>query len=89
MAPPAEHPRYVSTLGLCFAIPVMVGAVPVGWLIKAAGFEIDYDWRPGKKKAVFDIPELELEAGTSYSAIAIGQFPDSFDVILVEEASIN
>ena len=21
--------------------------------IRAAGFEIDYDWRPGKKKAVF------------------------------------
>lgn len=39
LAPPAEHSHYVSTLGLCFAIPVMVGAVPVGWLIKTVGFE--------------------------------------------------
>ncbi len=52
--------------------------------------DIDLDIRPAGKKAVaFDIPALPLEDGKAYSAIAIGQFPDSFDVILVEEASVN
>ncbi len=52
--------------------------------------ELDLDIRPAGKKAVaFDIPALNLEDGKAYSAIAIGQFPDSFDVILVEEASVN
>jgi hypothetical protein len=52
--------------------------------------EIDLDIRPAGKKAVaFDIPALDLEDGKAYSAIAIGQFPDSFHVILVEEASVN
>ena len=52
--------------------------------------EIDLDIRPAGKKAVaFDIPALDLEDGKAYTAIAIGQFPDSFDVILVEEASVN
>jgi hypothetical protein len=52
--------------------------------------EIDLDIRPAGKKAVaFDIPALNLEDGKAYSAIAIGQFPDSFDVILVEEASVR
>ncbi len=49
--------------------------------------EVDLEVRPaGKKKAAFDIPALSLEDGKAYSAFAIGQFPDSFDVILVEEA---
>ncbi len=52
--------------------------------------EVDLDIRPAGKKAVaFDIPALSLEDGVAYSAIAIGQFPDSFNVILVEEASVN
>ena len=51
---------------------------------------IDLDIRPAGKKAVaFDIPELTLEDGKAYSAIAYGQFPDSFNVILVEEASVD
>lgn len=52
--------------------------------------EVDLEVRPaGKKKAAFDIPALALEDGKAYSAIAIGQFPDSFEVILVEEASAS
>jgi predicted MFS family arabinose efflux permease len=39
IAAPAEHPRYISTFGLCFALPVMVGGVPIGWLVQAVGFE--------------------------------------------------
>ncbi len=51
---------------------------------------IDLDIRPAGKKAVaFDIPELTLENGKVYSAIAYGQFPNSFDVLLVEEPSSN
>ena len=34
-----NHPRYVSTLGLALAIPVMCGAPLVGWLIRSVGFE--------------------------------------------------
>ena len=60
-----------------------------GYLNVPAG-EVDLEIRPaGKKAAAFDIPALMLEDGKAYSAIAIGQFPDSFDVILVEEASVN
>ncbi len=52
--------------------------------------EVDLEIRAaGKKAAAFDIPPLTLEDGKAYSAIAIGQFPDSFNVILVEEASAN
>ncbi len=52
--------------------------------------EYDLEIRPaGKKKAAWDIPAVSLEAGKSYSAIAIGQLNgDSFDVILVEDASL-
>ena len=50
--------------------------------------ELDLDIRPAGKKAVaFDIPALDLEDGKAYTAIAIGQFPDSFNVILVEESA--
>ncbi len=50
--------------------------------------EVDLDIRAaGERAKAFDIPPLPLEDGKAYSAIAIGQFPDSFDVILVEEAS--
>lgn len=60
-----------------------------GYLDVPAG-EIDLKVRPaGKKDTAFDIPPLTLEDGKAYSAIAIGQFPDSFNVILVEEASVN
>ena len=60
-----------------------------GYLDVPAG-EIDLEVRPaGKKDTAFDIPPLMLEDGKAYSAIAIGQFPDSFNVILVEEASAN
>ena len=60
-----------------------------GYLNVPAG-EVDLEIRPaGKKATAFDIPALTLEDGKAYSAIAIGQFPDSFDVILVEEASVN
>ena len=53
--------------------------------------EYDLEIRPaGKKQAAFDIDPLTLEAGKSYSAMAIGQLGgDSFDVILVEDASVN
>jgi hypothetical protein len=53
--------------------------------------EYDLEIRPaGKKKAAFDIDPLTLEAGKSYSAIAIGQLTgDSFDVILVEDAALS
>jgi hypothetical protein len=60
-----------------------------GYIDVPAG-EVDLEVRPaGKKRAAFDIPALTLMDGKAYSAIAIGQFPDSFDVILVEEASVN
>jgi hypothetical protein len=52
----------------------------------------DYDLEiraAGKRKAAFDIPAVTLEAGKSYSAMAIGQLGgDSFSVILVEDASL-
>jgi hypothetical protein len=50
--------------------------------------EVDLDIRAaGERAKAFDIPPFTVEDGKAYSAIAIGQFPDSFDVILVEEAS--
>jgi hypothetical protein len=51
--------------------------------------EYDLEVRPaGKKKAAFDIPAVTLEAGKSYSALAIGQLGDgSFTVILAEDAA--
>jgi hypothetical protein len=33
------HPRYLSTLGLCAALPVVIGGPLMGWLIRPAGFE--------------------------------------------------
>jgi hypothetical protein len=53
--------------------------------------EYDLEVRPaGKKKAAFDIDPLTLEAGKSYSAMAIGQLGGgSFTVILVEDATAN
>jgi len=53
--------------------------------------EYDLEVRPaGKKQAAFDIDPLTLEAGKSYSAMAIGQLGSgSFSVILVEDASTN
>jgi hypothetical protein len=51
--------------------------------------EYDLEVRPkGKRQAAFDIPPVTLEAGKSYSAIAIGQLGgDSFTVILAEDAA--
>jgi hypothetical protein len=44
----------------------------------------------GTRDAAYDIPAFEVEAGTTYSAIAIGQLGDgSFRVILVEDASAD
>jgi hypothetical protein len=55
-------------------------AVPAG--------EIDLDLRAaGQRAKAFDIPPITLDDGKIYSAIAIGQLPDSFTVILVEEPS--
>jgi hypothetical protein len=52
--------------------------------------EVDLDIRAaGQRAKAFDIPALTLEDGKAYSAIAFGQFPDSFDVLLVEEASVE
>ena len=34
-----HHPRYVSTIGLCLALPVVVGAPLVGWLITRIGYD--------------------------------------------------
>ncbi len=51
--------------------------------------EVDLDIRAaGERAKAFDIPPFTVEDGKVYSAIAIGQFPDSFEVILVEEASL-
>jgi hypothetical protein len=61
-----------------------------GYATVPAG-EYDLEVRPaGEKKAAFDIDPLTLEAGKSYSAMAIGQLGSgSFTVILVEDASAN
>ena len=61
-----------------------------GYATVPAG-EYDLEVRPaGEKKAAFDIDPLMLEAGKSYSAMAIGQLGSgSFSVILVEDASAN
>lgn len=61
-----------------------------GYATVPAG-EYDLEVRPaGDKKAAFDIDPLTLEAGKSYSAMAIGQLGSgSFTVILVEDASVN
>jgi len=36
---PAQHPRYLSTVSLCLAVPFLLSPL-VGWLVDAAGFEI-------------------------------------------------
>ena len=61
-----------------------------GYATVPAG-EYDLEVRPaGEKKAAFDIDPLTLEAGKSYSAMAIGQLGGgSFNVILVEDAAVN
>jgi hypothetical protein len=61
-----------------------------GYATVPAG-DYDLEVRPaGKKEVAFDIDPLTLEAGKSYSAMAIGQLGgDSFSVILVEDASVN
>ncbi len=38
ISPVEDHARYVSTLGLCVAVPVMLGVPLVGWLVGAIGF---------------------------------------------------
>ena len=39
IVPREFHPRYLSTVGLCLAIPVVIGGPLMGWLIGPAGFE--------------------------------------------------
>jgi MFS family permease len=39
LAEPVHQPAYVSTLGLCIAMPVILGAGLVGWLIGEIGFD--------------------------------------------------
>jgi hypothetical protein len=53
--------------------------------------EYDLEVRPtGERRAACDLPPVTLEDGKSDSAIAIGQLGgDSFDVILVEDASLT
>ncbi len=34
-----DHPRYVSTIGLCIAAPVIVGALLVGLLVEVIGYQ--------------------------------------------------
>jgi predicted MFS family arabinose efflux permease len=34
-----HHPRYVSTIGLCLALPVMIASPVVGWLIGKIGYD--------------------------------------------------
>ena len=33
-----DHPRYLSTLGLCFAVPLVLSPV-LGWVVEAIGYE--------------------------------------------------
>ena len=52
--------------------------------------EVDLDIRAaGERAKAFDIPPFTVEDGKAYSAIAFGQLPDTFNVILVEEASLS
>ncbi|MEN0111846.1 MAG: hypothetical protein AAF805_14090, partial [Planctomycetota bacterium] len=37
LVPRSEHPRYVSAIGMCLAIPVIVGSPLVGALVGALG----------------------------------------------------
>ncbi|NOY41307.1 MAG: MFS transporter [Planctomycetes bacterium] len=38
ISPTEDHPRYLSTLGLCFALPLLLSPV-LGWVVEAVGFE--------------------------------------------------
>ena len=38
LVPRIEHPRYISSIGLCLAMPVMVGSPFVGYLVGKLGF---------------------------------------------------
>jgi hypothetical protein len=42
LAPPAEHPRYVSTLNLCVSAPILLLSPLLGWLISLTSFEFVY-----------------------------------------------
>jgi hypothetical protein len=37
---PADHPRYVSTLGLCVAMPIMLCSPLVGLVLSYTSFEL-------------------------------------------------
>ncbi|QDU54696.1 MFS transporter [Aeoliella mucimassa] len=39
IAPRDDHPKYISTLGLCVAIPVVIGAPLVGWIAREWGYQ--------------------------------------------------
>jgi MFS family permease len=34
-----DHPKYLSTLGLCFAVPLLASPL-LGWIVAATGFEV-------------------------------------------------
>jgi len=36
---PEDHPRYLSTLGLCFALPLVISPV-LGWVVEATSYEL-------------------------------------------------
>lgn len=38
IAPRDDHPKYISAMGLCMAVPVVIGAPLVGWLAGAVGY---------------------------------------------------
>jgi MFS family permease len=38
LSPADEHPRYLSTLGLCFAVPLFASPL-LGWIVEATSFE--------------------------------------------------
>lgn len=40
LSPPEDHAKYVSTLGFCISLPIMIVSPIAGWLIGIAGFEV-------------------------------------------------
>jgi MFS family permease len=41
MSATADHPRYLSTLGLCFALPLFLSPA-LGWVVEATNFETGF-----------------------------------------------
>jgi len=82
VAPDGSRAKEATFKNLRYGKAKPYATVPAG--------EYDLEVRPaGKRKAAFDIDPLTLEAGKSYSAMAIGQLGGgSFNVILVEDAAV-